>query len=362
MDAARRSNGVERTLRTIAIGGLFVLLIVALQDILLLVFAAILIACALRGFSNALHRRSGLSEGWALAAVLCVGCGTLAALVWWRGPAIADETTQAARQLVVEARRFWAQIEQSAWGPLFSQQLEGVARALKTGLGGYATGVAGSVLGLGGTLVVIIATALFFASSPQTYVTGGLRLLPVGWRPRGREIADEIARTLQLWTLGQLLDMLVVTTLVGVGLYALDVPLAPTLALFAGALNFVPYVGALAGAFPAVLMALGQSPTQAVYVAILFLCVQTLEGNVIAPMIQKRTISLPPALTILSQTIFGTLFGLFGLVVATPLVAALMTLVRMAYVESVLEGAQAASPPSEARGSASVQIAHPPPG
>ncbi len=144
-------------------------------------------------------------------------------------------------------------------------------------------------------------------------------------------------RALQLWFLGQLVDMLVVAVLVGAGLYLLDVPLTLTLALFAGLLNFVPFLGALAGAVPAVLMALGQSPDQALWVAGLFIAVQTLEGNVIAPLIQRRTVSLPPALTLFSQTVLGTLFGPLGLILATPVMAAAMVSVRMAYIESVLE-------------------------
>ena len=120
-------------------------------------------------------------------------------------------------------------------------------------------------------------------------------------------------------------------------MYALGVPLAPTLALIAGLLNFVPYIGALAGAVPAVLVALAQSPTLALWVVLLFTAVQTLEGNLIAPLIQERTVSLPPALTILSQAILGTMFGLLGLILATPVMAASLTAVRMIYVESFLE-------------------------
>jgi predicted PurR-regulated permease PerM len=96
-------------------------------------------------------------------------------------------------------------------------------------------------------------------------------------------------------------------------------------------------VGALAGAVPAILVAMAQSPVLAAWVALLFLSVQLLEGNVIAPWIQKRTIALPPALTMLSQTVLGILFGLIGLIVATPFIAVLLVAVRMIYVEWFLE-------------------------
>lgn len=95
-------------------------------------------------------------------------------------------------------------------------------------------------------------------------------------------------------------------------------------------------------------MALGQSPGLALWVAALFMLVQTLEGNVIAPLIQKRTVSLPPALTIFSQTILGTLFGPLGLILATPIMAATLVLVRMCYVEGVLERPSASTRGAEA--------------
>lgn len=170
-----------------------------------------------------------------------------------------------------------------------------------------------------------------------TYVEGALQLLPPRARGQGREVLTAVGRALQLWALGQLVDMLVVAVLIGTGLYLLDISLAFTLALFAGLLNFVPFLGALAGAVPAVLVAFGQSPNQALWVAGLFVAVQTLEGNLIAPLIQRRTVSLPPALTLFSQAILGTLFGPLGLVLATPVMAAGLVAVRMAYVESVVE-------------------------
>jgi predicted PurR-regulated permease PerM len=199
-------------------------------------------------------------------------------------------------------------------------------------------GVASSALGAGGDLVVILATALFLAASPALYVGGVLRLLPPGWRPRGHIVLDGLTTTLRLWFLGQFADMVVVAVLTGTGLFLLGVPLAMTLALIAGLFNFVPYIGALAGAVPALAVAVAHSPQTALYVAILFGVVQTLEGNVIAPLIQKRTVDLPPALTILSQTVLGTLFGIMGLILATPLTAATVVAVRMIYVETVLEG------------------------
>ena len=336
-------------MRAAAVGALLLMGIAVLRDILLLTFAAVLIACVLRGAADQLHRRTALSEGWSLVAVVTALLLVLGVLVWWRGPAMASQAGQMIDQLVTQLQQLWRRLDDSGWASSIADQVREAAQTIGRGVTGYVTGFVSSTLGIGGTLVVVIATALFLASSPRLYIDGALRLIPVAWRPRGREVMRGVGSTLQLWFLGQLADMAVVTVLSGIGLFALGVPLAPTLALFAGLLNFVPYVGALAGAVPAILVGLSQSPEQALWVALLFLAVQMLEGNVIAPLIQRRTISLPPALTILSQTLLGTLFGALGLILATPLMAASLVAVRMIYVETVLEG-QGEGPPRSGGG------------
>jgi predicted PurR-regulated permease PerM len=335
--SARHLREISRTLRISAVGLLLIIVLWGLRDILLLGFAAVLIACVLRGAGNVLHRHSGLGDGLSLLAVVSMIVLALGALMLWRGTAIAEQVSQMSDQLTRQIEQLWRDMSGSGWTAWLAKQLRSVSDSASKNLTGYVPGVASSVLGIGGSVVVVLATALFLAISPRSYIDGGLRLLPISWRPRGREVMLQTGNTLQLWFLGQSADMVIVALLVGAGLFLLGVPMAPTLALLAGLLNFVPYVGALAGAVPAILVALAQSPTMALWVALLFICVQTLEGNVIAPLIQRRTISLLPALTILSQTILGSLFGVVGLVVATPLTAALMTAVRMIYIDDLLE-------------------------
>lgn len=340
----RHVAGIERTLRISAIGLLVIVSVWLLRDILLLGFAAVLIACVLRGASNVFQRRTSFGPRLSLLTVILATTVAVGAVLWWRGSAISDQIGQIGQQLSTQLERVWRELGSSSWGSVLARQLQLAGNSMRAGLTGYVPGVVGSVLGVGGSLIVTAATAGFLAASPQLYLRGALRLLPVTWRPRAREVATEIASTLQLWFLGQVVDMVVVAVLLGLGIFLLDVPLAFTLALLAGLLNFVPYVGALVGAIPAIFVALAQSPALAAWVGGLFLLVQVLEGNVIAPWIQKRTISLAPALTILSQTILGTLFGVIGLIVATPLMAAMVTAVRMVYVEGFLEKDDASRP------------------
>ncbi len=329
--------GIRRTLRAVALGALGLFCIWLFEYTLLLGFTAVMLACVLRGASDAVHRKTGLAQGWSLFGVILSLLIFFIALIWWRGSHIADQAVQISARLTMQLRLLWKSLGETAWGPWIASRLREETQSLGSDLGGYMTGFASSTLGVVGSVFVVSAAAIFLAISPQLYQRGVLRLLPFSWRRRGKEVLSSLGQTLQRWFVGQLLDMAAVTVLLGAGLFTLGIPLATTLALFAGLLNFVPYVGALAGAIPAVIVALSKSPAMAMWVALLFLSIQTLEGNLIAPLIQKRTVALPPALTILSQTIMATLFGVLGIILATPMVAVALVAVRMIYVESILE-------------------------
>ena len=121
------------------------------------------------------------------------------------------------------------------------------------------------------------------------------------------------------------------------GLDQLDLPLALTLGLVAGALAFIPFFGPIASGVLAVLLAFMQGPELALYVAILCVVIQQIEGNLLMPLVQRWAVELPPVLGITAAVIFGLLFGLPGVILASPLMVVAMVLVRMLYVEGVLE-------------------------
>jgi predicted PurR-regulated permease PerM len=113
-------------------------------------------------------------------------------------------------------------------------------------------------------------------------------------------------------------------------------PLALTLGLLAGLLSFIPNIGPILSFVPAGLLAIPQGFSQVLYVGLLYIGIQTVESYVITPPMQRRMVSLPPALTISAQVILGVLFGFLGLLLATPLAAAVLVLVKMLYLEDVL--------------------------
>jgi predicted PurR-regulated permease PerM len=136
--------------------------------------------------------------------------------------------------------------------------------------------------------------------------------------------------------LGQLVRSAIVAMALAATLYSLGVPGAGVLGLQAGAANFIPYLGPLIAALPVALvtMPLGL-PTLAWVMASYFL-IQTIEGFVIAPLIQKGSVNVAPAWTLFAIVLFGALFGAMGVALAAPLLAVGRIAALRFYVEDVL--------------------------
>ena len=326
--AVRRTRSLER-LATVAVTGLVVAIAAAVlylfSDLVILLFAAILLACQLRAVGMLLSRWSRVPYGACLAFTVVAITAAVAGFAYWRGPAVVAEFGEVVSDVRSQFEGLWQRFGDASWLHQVQLRLDAYLKAKGGSLAGDAAGLVSSTIGNAGSILLILVAGVYLAAQPAVYVDGVVRLLPHRWRERGAELMVREARTLRSWFVGQLVDMAFIGVLTTLGLWLLGVPLFPTLGLIAALFNFVPYVGALAGSVPAIIIAFGTSPHLAIIVAVLFVVVQTLEGNVISPLISKRTVDLPPVLTLLSQTVLGTLFGPFGLILATPMTAAILT-------------------------------------
>ncbi len=190
----------------------------------------------------------------------------------------------------------------------------------------------------GMTDVLILAfLAIYFCFSPEKYRAGTVRLVPPSWRNRLLDLMDESSQTLWRWMLGRLLAMAIVGILFGIGLAVIGIPMPVELGIFAGLVTFIPNIGGIAAVIPALLLASQQGSTAFISVSLLYLAIQTVESYLITPMVQQHQVSLPPAMVILAQILGGLIFGFWGVVFATPLVAVAMLWTKRLYVEGWLE-------------------------
>ena len=325
------------TLVVAAVVCLVALLVFAAQ-VWLLIFAGLLLAVLLSAAADALSRWAGLGRGLSLAVVVLALVAAITAAAYALWPSVSDQADQLARELPAAVRELRAWIANRAWGEWLLGRADPEQVVDSTGIVSQATGALVSTASAIGGLLVILFVGLYVAAQPGIYHRGVRRLVPVRARARVDRVLYEVVGVLRWWLVGKLLSMSLVGVLTTIGLSLLGVPLALTFGLLAALLTFVPNFGPILSVVPPAILALAADPRRAAYVVLLYLAIQTVESYAITPLIQRRTVSMPPALTITAQVVLGVLVGAIGVAVATPLTAAAMTAIRLAYVEDFLEG------------------------
>jgi predicted PurR-regulated permease PerM len=209
-----------------------------------------------------------------------------------------------------------------------SSQLGAVTRYLFSFLSSTVAVLAG--------LLLILFTAIYIGAEPDLYYKGLLHLFPHEARPRAGEVLKAIGVTLRKWLVAQVIMMVVIGAIDAVGLSLLGVKAALALGLIAGLLEFIPMLGPILSAVPAIAMGFLDSPQKALFVALLCWGVQFLEGHILAPLLMKRGVDLPPVVTLIGLSLMAIVFGFLGMMVAVPVLAVVMVTVRMLYVEDVV--------------------------
>ncbi|MGH8142337.1 MAG: AI-2E family transporter [Steroidobacteraceae bacterium] len=318
-----------RVLIALALAALFALMW-RVADIFVLIFGGIVLAVVLRSLMRIVVRFTPLHGRWALLVAiiaLIVVVGLLGLLI---GSRVETQMGQLTRTLPQAWARARGLVSDTAAGRLVMRELQ--SQSATSGLLSHLSNVATITIGAFVDAGVIIFTGLFFSVDPDLYRRGLLRLVPASARPEVAHAFDTSIAALGRWLKGVLLSMLSIGVVTGLGLWALGIPLALSLGILSGVCEFIPYLGPILAAIPAVLVALTLGPSHALEVLILYLAVHLFEGELLVPMIQRWAVALPPALTIVAVVVFGWLFGVLGIVFATPMTVAVMALVDALYV------------------------------
>ena len=198
--------------------------------------------------------------------------------------------------------------------------------------------------------LIIVFLSIYIAVDPDLYHRGLMLLFPRPQRPRSGEVLSAIAGVLKKWLVTQLVAMLTIGAVTTTLLLVLRVKAAFALGLLAGLFEFIPTVGPIVSALPAIAMGFLDSPEKALWVGISYVGIQFFENHLLIPLLMKGKINLPPALTIVSQALMALSFGFLGLMCAVPLLAATVVAVKMLYVEDVVGEQQVAPGTAPIRG------------
>jgi predicted PurR-regulated permease PerM len=216
-----------------------------------------------------------------------------------------------------------------------SQLRTALAHQLGT-IGHYLFPFLSSTLEVLAGLLLITFMAIYIGAEPHVYHGGLLALVPHEQRSRAEEVLAAVAAALRKWLLTQLIAMISIGVIWWIALAIIGVKAALSLAVIAGLLEFIPTVGPILSAVPAVAMGFLDSPQKALLVVFVYTAIQMIEGHLLIPILMKEGVDIPPVLTLLGQALLAYVFGFLGLVVAVPFLAALLVGIKMLYVEGVV--------------------------
>jgi predicted PurR-regulated permease PerM len=298
------------------------LLVWRLSGVILLAFASLLLSITFLAIGDGLRRLAPFlprRAGTALAFVLLLGgIGGIVAFYGWRIADQYEEIFAKARQGAQAALTF---VQAHDWSRALLQKTDGLrigdATSFLAPVLGSALGVVGSVVGYG---AIIIVCGVFMALDPMRYRSGLLGLVPDPYRDHARSVVERIGWDLRRWLVSRLIVMVAIGVLSSIGLLLLGIPAAVTIGVTGAVLTFIPYLGPILAAAPAVLVAFTASPLLALMTGLMFWGVHFIEGTFITPMVQDHEVSLSPVLTILGTLACAVLLGPAGVILASPLI------------------------------------------
>jgi predicted PurR-regulated permease PerM len=301
------------------------LLVHELASLLLIILITVILALPLSALATRLQRHR-IPRGVGAALGIVGGILVLAALVALVIPQLLKQGDELVDQL--------PSIIPGANGEKAQDFLQGYIDQPSKLIGPLAN-VGVSVAGAIGTVVLVLITAFFMAVRPRPLVDSMLRLFPPQRRDHALHVLDRLRGAWIGWLQGVGIDMLISGVLLYVALSLVGLDFALLFAVLGALLVVIPYFGAVLGALPPVLFALTESPEKAIVVLIAYLIVQQIEGNVIVPLVMSNRLKLHPAAIAIGVLVVGQLFGVIGLFVAVPLVAAAVILVDELWVRQV---------------------------
>lgn len=332
------ASSIERRrwpLAGVLAAALLILLAIKTVDVLLVVFLSVILAVYLESLSGVLRRRLGMPDGPALALAVVITLTGIVGVILLIAPPVAQQVHDLVANLPEYLSGIDAAVSQLAakFPAITPAGSDGILASSLQGLLGLVRGAVLPYLKSGIEVLIIAvsvaAMSLYLARHPAVYSEGLLALVPPRRRPLARNILADLRVTLRAWVVGQLVAMVVLALLTGIGLWILGVPYFLAFAAFAGVAAIVPFFGVLFSTLIPALFVLGVGGfAKAIAVLILGVVVHLIEANLLAPVVMERQVNVPPVVTIAGVLLIAKLFGFAGLIVAVPILAFVMVLIR----------------------------------
>lgn len=303
-----------------------------LRDFLLVFVGSLLVAMLLQLVSEPLVQWCRLSEGMALAVaglfvlLIIAGCGYLF------GTQLSSELQDVFKRADAATRTISHELQHSPLGRTVLSHLEGGSFSL--------TDFAGSFVKLSAHLteatIFTIAAGVYLALQPAMYRRGVCQLFPAAQHLAVEQTIEDVGRALRLWLLGQAIQMCLIGAITTGAAWLIGLPSPFALGAIAGLAEFIPYLGPILSAIPAVLVAMTSGFYPALWTVIAYIIIHQIEGNLIVPLVQRRMVFVPPAVLLLSIVVVTEVFGMMGIIFAAPITVIAFVAVKKLYIRDSL--------------------------
>jgi predicted PurR-regulated permease PerM len=321
---------VWQTTAIVCLAVIAILILRVAFNILLMALAGVLIAVYFHGLADMIATKTKMGRKFAL--IISIG-GTIVLfsfMSWFIGSKIQQQVAELSNTLPQTIKLVQTKISKT---PVGEKVIEYTSGNNSQKLLDTATTFFSTSFGILGDLYIILFLGIFFTADPSLYKNGILFLFPPQKKSTGRIVLNKIETVLKGWLKSILISIVLITILIAVGLSMAGLPGTTVLGLITGVLEIIPNFGPVIAMIPGVLLALTISTKTAVIVALIYIACQTIVGSIAVPLLQKKIINIPPALTLLSQLIMGTLSGLMGIILAVPLLAIIIISVNELYIK-----------------------------
>jgi predicted PurR-regulated permease PerM len=303
-----------------------------LFSVFLMAMGAVLVAVLLNLGAEPLTRWLRFPHGAALfASGATIACLVGAAVYYVTGTQ-ADQLQDILQRVHQAVAGIRASLQGSEIGRFILSHVQGESFTLSD----LASGVFGISFNFLSALVISVFGGIYLAAQADVYRDGLIQLLPHRLRANGAETLEDIANALRLWVLGQMIGMVLIGLLTAIAASLIGLPSAPALGLIAGLMEFIPYVGPIVGAVPGVLVAMTQGLDTVLWTTAAYTLIQQVEGHLIAPLISREMVYIPPLVLILGIVAITTLFGRYAAIFAAPIAVIIFVAVKKLYIRDSL--------------------------
>jgi predicted PurR-regulated permease PerM len=333
-----RDTSFRLVVKSLIAAALIVLLVLALLrllDLWILVFGAVVVATLLRGFADAIERRTPVKGRWSLAAAVLVVLAVVAGCIWVCGSQLQTDLDA----VVTTLRASWEALRLRIVHLPGGRDISSAMQNARVPTDDFVPKLVGAINWLTNAtidLVVFLFGVVFIAADPGLYRRGLALLFPRERRPLANETLVDAGLALKQWMVGLFVVMVFIGVFCGVGLWLVGCPSAAGLGLIAGLFELIPYLGPIISMVPVALVAAAAGPETLWLAMAVMLVVHWVEAAFVAPLAAQRMVSLPPAVSVFGVIGGGMLFGPIGLIFSSPLLVVAMVFITRLWVEEAL--------------------------